>query len=99
MNDFYLDLFIVRPETWGVQYLIRTGNADFSHRCVTPRKFGGYLPDDCKVEDGRVWRYWAGDADMGAAKLADIANPLETPEESDFLALLGLGWIEPENRK
>lgn len=86
LNDFCLDLFIVRPETWGIQFTLRTGPADFSHKCVTPRTQGGYLPNDCKyiVGETRIER-------------GGITLPL--PEEQDFLTLLGLGWIEPENRK
>jgi DNA polymerase/3'-5' exonuclease PolX len=98
LNDFNFEIYIVRPETWGVQFVIRTGSADFSHKCVTPRKFGGYLPDDCKVHDGRVWRYRAGDVDL-TLPLEEIAIPLKTLEERDFLDLLELGWIEPEARK
>jgi DNA polymerase/3'-5' exonuclease PolX len=79
-----LDLFIVRRETWAVQFTIRTGPADFSHWIVTPRKYGGALPSNCKVKHGQVWRY---------EKALDFA------EEVDFLNFLGLGWIEPPERK
>jgi hypothetical protein len=90
LNDFYLDLFIVRPETWGV----RTGCAEFSKKCVTPRDYGGYLPNDCRVKDGLVWRCAPGDfCAPGAEGIA-----LNTPEECDFLDLLKLGWVEPRER-
>src|SRR5688500_14958650 len=39
-----LDLFLVEAETWGVQFVIRTGPADFSRRLVTQRAKGGLLP-------------------------------------------------------
>jgi len=85
LNPFYLDLFIVKPETWGVQFTLRTGPHEFSHRCVTSKKFGGLLPDDMKVEGGRVWN-------------VEHNVLLETPEEIDFLNVLELGWIEPKDR-
>jgi DNA polymerase/3'-5' exonuclease PolX len=78
-----LDLFIVRSETWAVQFVIRTGPAEFSHRIVTPRKYGGLLPSDCNVKDGQVWRH---------------GKALEFSEETEFLDFLELGWIEPQNR-
>lgn len=79
-----IDLFIVRPETWAVQFVIRTGPADFSHWIVTQRKYGGALPSNCRVKDGQVWK-------DKAAMVFD--------EEIDFLNFLGLGWVEPKDRR
>lgn len=79
-----LDLFIVRPETWAVQFVIRTGPADFSHWIVTPRSQGGVLPSDCRVKDGQVWRH---------------GKPMELKEEVDFLNFLELGWVDPSERR
>lgn len=79
-----LDLFIVLPPAdWGVIYTLRTGPADFSQWCVTPRRKGGGLPSDSKVSDGRVTRY---------------GEPIPMPEEIDFLNYLGIGWIDPADR-
>jgi DNA polymerase/3'-5' exonuclease PolX len=86
LNPFYLDLFIVRPETWGVQNVIRTGPAEFSHRYVTNKCFGGLLPDDY-------------DYVRGETRIKKNSEYLDLPEEVDALAILGLGWIEPCNRK
>lgn len=80
-----LDLFIVLPPAqWGVIFAIRTGPADFSKWIVTPRKHGGCLPSDCRVQDGGVYRH---------SKLIPM------PEEQDFLDFLGLGWVEPFERR
>jgi DNA polymerase/3'-5' exonuclease PolX len=79
-----LDIFISTSETWGVEYVIRTGNKDFSKKCVTVRRAGGFLPSDCKVEDG--WR------------VKRNGKTISLPEEIDFLNFLGLGWIEPQAR-
>lgn len=98
-----LDLFIVRPETWGVQLAIRTGPAAFSQALVTRRCHGGLLPDDCKVHDGRVWRRVPPDGPPDGASREWIQVDGEsfahvpTPEERDVLELCG-GWREPWDR-
>jgi DNA polymerase/3'-5' exonuclease PolX len=86
MSDISCDLFIVLPPNqWGVMFVIRTGPADFSHRIVTIRKHGGNLPSNCRVKNGCV---------------LDPQNKIiPMPEEIDFLNFLGLGWIEPRERK
>lgn len=83
---FKLDLFIVRPETWGVQFAIRTGPADFSHKLVTKQEWGGWLPDHMKVEDGLLWD-------------TQTRQVIPTPEEQDLFAEIGLEWLEPNLRR
>ena len=79
-----VDLFAVRPPAqWGLIYLLRTGPADFSHRLVTSRLKGGLLPTNMAVTEGHV-------------RVEGL--PVETPEESDVFRLLGLHWIEPQDR-
>lgn len=86
-NNISVDLFLVLPPAeWGVQFVIRTGPADFSHWIVTQRRYGGALPNDSRVRDGAVW------VDGGGGSV-----PME--EEMDFLVFLGLGWIEPSQRE
>lgn len=80
-----LDLFIVLPPArWGVILLDRTGPAGFSHRVVTKKVFGGYMPGDCYQVDGAVWRG---------------GNCVGFDLEEDYLSFLGLGWVEPRDRK
>lgn len=80
-----IDLFCVLPPAqWGVIYTIRTGPADFSKWIVTQRNKGGALPSECQVKEGQVWKY---------------DQPLEMPDELDFLDFIGLGWINPSERK
>ena len=82
-----LDLFIVVPPAhWGVIMTLRTGSADFSKWCVTPRRLGGGLPSSLMVTDGEVLHKASG-------KVVDM------PEECDFLNLIDLGWVEPSERK
>jgi DNA polymerase/3'-5' exonuclease PolX len=78
-----LDLFIVTPETWGVQFAIRTGPADYSQWLVTKRNGGGALPSFAQVKHGRVWVH--GEA-------------IQTPREIDFFNFLQIPMPEPENR-
>jgi DNA polymerase/3'-5' exonuclease PolX len=81
-----LDLFIVTPPAdWGVEYLIRTGPAEFSHWMVTQRFMGGALPNGFKVEDGRILEKETGDH-------------LPMLEECNYFNFCSLGYIEPEKR-
>lgn len=86
LNPFHLEIYIVRPETWGIQNVIRTGPQKFSRRFVTNKEFGGLLPD--------IYRYIRGET-----RIVKGGTTLELPEEKDAIALLGLGWIEPWNRR
>ncbi|WP_322792611.1 hypothetical protein [Bellilinea sp.] len=81
-----LDLFIVLPPAqWGVIFAIRTGGAEFSHKLVTPRKHGGYLPSHYTVRNGAVYH-------TGTDEL------IPTPEEEDFLSICGVAHIPPHER-
>ena len=84
-GDVALDLFICRPPAqYGVLQIIRTGPAEFSHRLVTQRRFGGLLSDGWRVHDGALY---------------DDQNQLRiTPFEADVFALIGLDYIKPEYR-
>lgn len=83
-NIYKVDLFLQPdPATWGVNFLIRTGSADFSHKMVTPRWQGGYMPNDFRVEEARVWQ--------GGGKLL-------TPEEADIFELWEMDYVEPSER-
>lgn len=80
-----LDLFLVTPPAdWGVIYLIRTGPADFSHWIVTPKYFGGGLPNGLQIQGGRV--------------LTSDGEHIHCWDEIDFLHVCNLDWIEPKDR-
>lgn len=87
-NDrIMVDLFLVSPPaTWGVQAVIRTGPAEFSHWCVTSRRSGGALPNGYRVENGAVW------------EKDETENMTGFETEQEFLDFLGLGWVEPGER-
>jgi len=48
-----LDLFMVNPESWGLQLAIRTGSADFSHKVLAC----GWVKAGYKCEDGLLRRF------------------------------------------
>ena len=81
----YVDLFITTPEKWGCIFLIRTGSADFSRRLMTKKWQGGYLPDDLYFSRGRLWSFNEGDA-------------FYTPEEKDVFRIIGIEYVDPEQR-
>jgi hypothetical protein len=88
-----VDLFLVLPPAqWGVQAVIRTGPAEFSHWMVTKKSKGGALPDGYIVEDGVVGKR------VFSLKGEVRGNAISMPEEIDFLNFCGLGWIEPKDR-
>lgn len=77
------DVFVTTREQWGVIFTLRTGSAEFSRKLVTPRTYGGMMPNDMHILDGRLWN-------RGVS--------VETQEERDLLAAMGLEWVEPEQR-
>lgn len=79
-----LDLFIVTLETWGYQFAIRTGPADYSHWLVTPRRMSGGLPSYLTVKDARLWH---------GEKL------LDTSTEDLFFQALEIPMPSPRERK
>lgn len=83
-GDCKLDLFLCSLKTWGAIFTIRTGPAEFSKRLVTQRQHGGLMPSHLHEKHGRLW---------------NDTKALETPEEQDFFAALGIDWIEPWDRK
>lgn len=91
-----LDLFSVKPPAqWGLQLVIRSGPAEFSHRLVSnimhrlPDGSTGLLPHGLKVDRGAIWRLdWRG--------LPSELVP--TPTEESVFEVLGIAWVAPEDR-
>jgi DNA polymerase/3'-5' exonuclease PolX len=83
-----IDLFIITPPSeWGVQFVIRTGPADFSKWMVTKKRLGGALPSWAEVSQGAVHNVRGG----------DLIVPM--PEEKDFFEFCGLPYIPPAERQ
>lgn len=108
-HEINFDLYIVRPPgTWGVLFTIRTGPAEFGHWIVTRRSGRGYiegrghvqggaLPDGYRVEHGAVWE---GEEKLSEKLIRERGiSPIGFDTEEGFLDFLGLGWIEPGDRR
>ena len=96
-NEFCLDIFIVRAETWGLQNVIRTGPSIFSHCFVTNQGQTAFVRETGKSYKGLLpveYQYVRGET-----KIMRGEEVLSLPEESDAIALLGHGWIEPAKRR
>lgn len=102
LNEFCIEFYIVTPATWGLQNLIRTGNAWFSHRCVTNKnvmawnretgaKMPGFLPNDLRYVKGK-------DLESGESCIKRGEEILALPEEQDVINLIFGKWIEPKDR-
>jgi DNA polymerase/3'-5' exonuclease PolX len=81
---FKLEINISSPDRWPVELAIKTGSAEFSHRLVTHRAHGGYLPGHCKIKDG--WQVYEGD------------SRLSFESEREFIEWVCGKWVEPEER-
>lgn len=86
------ELFIVPKHSLGYQLAIRTGPADFSRLLVTPRKRGGYLPNDCVANEGRIWQ-----VSLLGERL-ETPEPIYLPTEEQFFEFLGLRFIPADQR-
>lgn len=82
-NGLKLDLFITTHDQWGLIFTLRTGGEEFSKKFVTKKRYGGFMPSNWRVHEGWIW---------------DGAQKIATPEERDLFKLIGLDWIEPEQR-
>jgi DNA polymerase/3'-5' exonuclease PolX len=94
LDGVTIDLYTATAETWGCQLLIRTGPWQFSKRAVTQRSHGGLCPPGLKFQEGRLW---LTATDLGTGLVSVVA--LQTPEETDVFAALGLRYLEPEDRR
>jgi DNA polymerase/3'-5' exonuclease PolX len=86
-DDFCIELFIVKPETWGIQNVIRTGPKEFSKRYVTNKRAGGLLPNHLTYITGMTQI-----RDENNMQLLDLRT------EEAAIKILSRGWIPPEER-
>lgn len=97
INEFCMEIFIVNEKTWGIQNMIRTGPGLFSHRFVTPENIFFYDPDTNRKWNGflqKKYKYIKGET-----AITEDGKILDLPEEKDVIALLGKGWIPPNERR
>ncbi len=84
-SGIMLDLFLCRPENFGLILAIRTGPAEWSHRMVTPRSQGGLMPSHLRSMGGFI--------KDGSGKVYEV------PEEADLFRILGIEFLEPWERR
>ena len=92
------DLFITDARRWGVIFAIRTGPANFSQALVRYARRQSMF-----VADGLLHQHAPEGYDADGKALPCPAGErcrriVETPEEIDVFAALGLLWIEPARR-
>jgi DNA polymerase/3'-5' exonuclease PolX len=80
-TNIKVDVWLVTPETWFPQLVIRTGCAQFSHQLMIVAERAGFL-----FYEGRV-----------LSKTDSTHKPVINSEQELF-ELLGIGWLEPEQR-
>jgi hypothetical protein len=74
-----LEIYVSTLRRWGVEMVIKTGDSDFSHKCVTARRQGGYLPSDCVIKNG--WQVYRGEKVIPMAEEWDFLKFLGFPED------------------
>ena len=89
-DDIKLDMFLCRPENWGVIYTIRTGSSDFSREIVT------YARDKTpyRIHEGNLVQVVRPYAKAGV----DEVETVPCPDEETLFATLGLQWVDPRAR-
>lgn len=95
INPFYLEIYIVQPDTWAIQNVIRTGPSLFSHAFVTNKKFSFYDEKTNAHYRGLLpnqYEYLRGQTKIKLVTILDLT------EEQDAIELLGHGWIPPKSR-
>jgi len=89
VRGIHLDLYLCRPDNFGLIFLLRTGPAPFSRMLVTPQsvvnKDGrvGWLPAGHRVAGGQLWH-------------GDLT--LDVPEESTLFAVCDRPYVHPWDR-
>lgn len=81
---FKLEINVSTVERWPVELAIKTGSAGFSHKLVTYRKYGGFLPGHWKIGDG--WKVFVGE------------EQVLFESERDFIEQICGAWVPPEKR-
>lgn len=78
-----IDLYIcLPPMQLGWLITLRTGPESFTKQIVLPREKGGFLPLDCRINDGLVRK----------------GQLVETPSEEAFFHEMGMRYVAPEYR-
>jgi DNA polymerase/3'-5' exonuclease PolX len=94
MESFKLDLFLARPENFGIIHLIRTGAAEFSAAVLGHAKHNTpYQTESSYYEEHEM----KGKPEGYLVRKA-TGERVETREEHDVFELLGLEYLAPAER-
>lgn len=85
IDGYQIDLFLATPENLGYILMLRTGDAEFSHRMVTPQALGGLKPDSLYLANGYVQTKWPHQV-------------IPVPDEETLFELWGLDYVPPTQR-
>lgn len=82
LDNLPCEFFFARNlNNWGNTLAIRTGNADWSHACVTSREFGGLLRSGIRQREGFAF--------------TQCGDMIPCPTEASFFQLCGLSTPPP----
>jgi len=85
-DDLQVDLFLARPDNWGLTLLVRTGSAAFSTSILARwKKIQGIGWEQPGSVDGRL--------------VDRTGRAIPTPEEDTVFALVGMRPVDPTHRK
>ena len=99
-----LDLFLAKPDNWGMILAIRTGPTDYSRHIVTQHHKGGPLAYRHRVKVGFVWVAVGENEATAPDEQTQFIDGLlyklkPMPEEKDFFELVSGGWVHPSKRR
>lgn len=92
-----LDLFLARPDNFGLIFLIRTGHKKFSSGVLGHAKRNTpYQTESSYFEEHEI--KGRGEPEGYLVEKKRWGRRVETPEERDVFDLLRLEWVEPRDR-
>ena len=90
--DIPIELFIAERGNFGNILAIRTGDAEFSRRMVTPLATGGLMPAGYRQKDGFLWVTHVD------GRILTTPRRIDCPTEESFFATLGVPALPPSER-
>lgn len=102
-KEFCLELWIVKPETWGIQAVIRTGPSTFSASFVNPEGKAFFHKASGKRLYGLMPAFYEYIPGETRIIIRSTGETVDCSTEESAIGLLGLNssenhWIEPSER-
>lgn len=100
LENMPLEFYLANGNNFGCIHAIRTGSAAFSEAIMTPRQWGGLLPNHLCQCEGHLWAFPNVKAAMEARKSKNPAGGtlIACPTETVLFHHLGLRVLEPQER-